>query len=413
MIFSLASTFIFVESLTNYSTQNADFEGEDKRNADKDSELSDAELSKIVAEIPLDDPLNAFYDPYEPYRLSSFAYWHPITYPELHQNGPVPTGFIPPNAPPKSLPSDFFLHDDEARKLVLSEHAAAFCPYLRRWREKHPLKPYPVGPDFLQRHSPIKFVPGKGYEIDAELDQIMRLSQTIEEGVINRHVAKMSHKPAAEVDNVNKAGADANVTGPEAAEPEQQFIEEEEEVEGHKKRANVKNPFFELELLLKMIEEVKKVRPDCRKHTSFIDPIPTRNVYYTGLPSCLHEAIFRMEEMEDIIVPADEDNHSPEIANKPEYFRQVLLRLNTGKGFQKGKCPFGFGGSKKNEQMPPLQVPNVYQGTIPEWAQLQPGEEIFSSGEDSEMEAAEKYLFSYKQVPFPSIQDTLKKYVSL
>lgn len=447
----LSSKIIFLVRATTYAPQSSIIDPMDEdKDSEKEGDFNDAELGRIVVEIPLDDPMNAFYDPQEPYRLSNYAYWRPITYPEVHENPPLPTGFIPPNAPPRSLPSDFF-NDDEARKLVLSEHGASFCPYLRRWREKHPLKPYQLGPDFMQRHPPIKFISGKGYEIDFELDHIKKLSQTIEEEVLDDYATKLyygeispnplpipSEKNALNVPNVpNMPPTDAATntvpgSGPDLSSAGQTALNEIPPEISEERKPMRKNPYGELGFLLKIVGEVQNVRMDCRNMTDFTKPIVAENVYYSYPPSCLLEVVLRMEEIEDIHDASDDERDSPEIADKPEYFRQILLRVGDEKDFDLKKCPFGFGNSKSKKkkkeseksaiskpQNPHKQIkssnfPKIYKGKIPEWAKLNPGERIFSTEEeDSDGAYAEKYLFPYTPVPLPSIQKTLKKYVGL
>lgn len=392
-------------------------------------ELTDAELRKIVAEQPLDDPLNAFYDPYEPYRLSTFAYWHPITFPKEHANPPLPVGFLPPNAPPKSFPSDFFFHDDDARRIVLGEHAAAFCPHLRRWREKHPLKPYPVEADFLKLHPPIKFTPGKGYEIDHELKKLNDLTRKAEEEIMKEAVmGKQSTEMKAKSDD----GSKNNKKSKQEPLPQEQRPPKTEEVQnqpeikedanektsGPKKKEEIKGgkkqkkKIWELKVLMDVIRKVMIARPDCRTYGKFLEtPLPSVH-YLSTPPDCLQEVVFYMDELEDIHNPVKIEDNIPEIVNKVELYRHVLVKLyeyKTGKQKGKGRCPFGFKSKNEVEENPV----KIYKGTIPKWAALKPGEEIYTSDDDSKSERVEKYRFAYKQVPFPSIQDTLKKYVSI
>ena len=418
-------------------------EDEDNKNGDTGTseEISDAELSKIVAEMPLDDPLNAFYDPYEPYRLLTFAYWRPITYPDEHKNPPLPTGFIPCNVPPKSFPADFFLHDDEAKELVQNEHAASFCPFLRRWRRKHPLKAYPVGPDFLQNHPAFKFIPGRGYEVDVELENIKRRSRSIEQGILNKAAKERKRKGnRAQQKSESDRGQTLESDGRQKMDSEDSqpptSTNTNISTNRNKKR---RDPYFDLKILLKIIDHVKKIRSDCQNDFSFTEPLPSKSVSFRARANCLHEVIIRMEEKEDMHSHVDRSGNFPEIANKYEYFRQILLKMNNGKGLKKGeKCPFGFGTFKNSEETHLSAASlKVYRGAIPDWAKLKPGEEIFSLSNDSEKEKDDEkekysnhnnninnnnnnnhnhknqYLFSYKQVPFPSIQDTLKKYVGL
>lgn len=395
-------------------------------------ELSDVELRKIVAEQPLDDPLNAFYDPYEPYRLSTFAYWHPITFPKEHANPPLPVGFLPPNAPPKSLPSDFFFHDDEARRIVLGEHAAAFCPYLRKWREKHPLKPYPVEGDFIRRHPPIKFTPGKGYDIDHELKKINDLTRKAEEEIMkeagmgkqsaetkakSEDDGKNLKNPASHEQKFAKSGGEQQQkTHPEIKKEETSSSKEGEKSKSknnnsNRNNNNKKKVIWELKVLMEVIQRVKNTRPDCKNYKNFLET-PLYSVHYLSTPpDCLQEVIFFMDELEDINDPIYLEENVPEIINKVEFYRHVLVKLYEFRaGKKKGKCPFGF--KSKNEATVEYSV-KIYKGSIPRWAELKPGEEIYSSDVDSKWENVEKYRFAYKQVPFPSIQDTLKKYVSI
>ena len=377
-------------------------------------ELSDVELRKIVAEQPLDDPLNAFYDPYEPYRLSTFAYWHPITFPKEHANPPLPVGFLPPNAPPKSFPSDFFFHDDEARRIVLGEHSAAFCPYLRKWREKHPLKPYPVEADFIRRHPPIKFTPGKGYDIDQELKRINDLTRKAEEEIMKeaemgKQSAQIKTKSDDEGEKLKKPKQQEPLSHAHVEIKEETNKQKSSPKEGGKK--NKKKVIWELNVLMEVIQRVKNTRPDCKNYSKFLET-PLSSVHYLSTPpDCLQEVIFYMDELEDVNDPIDLEENLPEIVNKVEFYRHVLVKLyDFKKGKKKGKCPFGF-KSKNNERVE--YSVKIYQGSIPKWAELKPGEEIYPSDVDSKWENVEKYRFAYKQVPFPSIQDTLKKYVSI
>ena len=391
-------------------------------------ELSDTELRKIVAEQPLDDPLNAFYDPYEPYRLSTFAYWNPITFPKEHANPPLPAGFLPPNAPPKSFPSDFFFHDDEARRIVLGEHAAAFCPYLRRWRDKHPLKPYPVEADFLQRHPPIKFTPGKGYDIDMELARLNFLTRQAQEEILKKaeqeaRSAENKEKYYNENDEGKKSKKPKQSSASQEQQPKAQQQNQKESTGGKvnksiptdKKKGGkkmTKKIIWELDVLMDMIERVRNSRSDCKKFDKFLEkPLPTPQ-YLSTPPDCLQEVIFFMDELEDIHDPISLEDDIPEINDKVEYYRHILIKLKELKtGKKKGKCPFGFKGGKDAN----AKSVKVYQGSIPNWAESKPGEKIYSSDddEDGEWDKIEKYRFAYKQVPFPSIQDTLKKYVSI
>lgn len=366
-------------------------------------ELTDAELSKIVAEQPFDDPLNAFFDPFEPYRLSTFAYWHPITYPKEHVNPPLPAGFLPLNAPPKNFPTDFFFKDgeavqtDESRRIVLGEHAASFCPYLRRWREKHPLKPYPVESDFLQSHPPIKFVPGKGYEIDTELARLNALTRQAQEQIL---------REAAPVNPVDEAVISSDSDAEDTSATEAKSAQRRKQKEHRKKR---KKSIWQLSVLLDVIEKVKKARPDCKKNSKFLDAQSETDYHFSSRPSCLEEVIFYMDELEDIHDPVDLDDGVPEIVNKIDYYRQILIdldALNTNKR-EPRKCPFGF--KKKPDD---VKACKIYQGTVPKWAELQAGETVYSSDDEAKM-IVSSYRFQYKQVPFPSIQDTLKKYVSI
>jgi hypothetical protein len=394
-------------------------------------ELTDAELRKIVAEQPLDDPLNAFYDPYEPYRLSTFAYWHPITFPKEHSNPPLPVGFLPPNAPPKSFPSDFFFRDDDAQRIVLGEHAASFCPFLRRWREKNPLKPYPIEADFLRRHVPIKFTPGKGYEIDHELKKINDLTRKAEEEIMKE--AELENQSAQEkVNNDDDEGEKLNNPKQEPLSQEQKQPKTEEpqkqpqansmkeEVNGNsspnakikKGKRKSRKVVWELNILMDVIRRVMNARPDCRNYAKFLErPLPTVH-YLSTPPDCLQEVVFYMDELEDVHNPVKIEDNLPEIINKVEFYRHILVKLyefKIGKKKKKGKCPFGFKSKKEavNDSV------KIYKGSIPKWAESKPGEEIYTSDADSKWENVDKYRFAYKQVPFPSIQDTLKKYVSI
>lgn len=372
-------------------------------------ELTDSELSKIVAEQPFDDPLNGFYDPFEPFRLSTFAYWHPITFPKEHVNPPLPAGFLPLNSPPKNFPSDFFFHDDdeaiqndEFRRLLLEEHAASFCPYLRRWREKHPLKPYPVESDFLESHPPIKFITGKGYEIDMELIQLNILSQKAQEQIVREAVEN-------------------NTEEAKNASPHES--KEASRVKDKKKKRKRKS-IWKLDVMLRVIEKVKRNRKDCRKNYKFLDPPKQMNFKFNSLPTCMEEVIFYMDDMEDLQKPSINDRKIPDLVDKVEYYRNMLIDLNVLKVEKRRnysldrdnddpeknknkKCPFGF--KRTNSK-----VNQAHQGTIPKWAELSENETIYSSSDDEmENNYPTKYLFPYKQVPFPSIQDTLKKYVSI
>lgn len=398
------------------SSKNKNIPIEDFTYGEMVRELTDAELRKIVAEQPLDDPLNAFFDPFEPYRLSTFAYWHPITFPKEHANPPLPAGFLPLNAPPKSFPSDFFFQDDEARRIVLGEHAASFCPYLRRWREKHPLKPYPVDEEFLQVHPPIKFVPGKGYEIDMEQARLNFLTNRAQEQILREVVedvqaqgAMASAETVLEEDQEMNKSEETNTAKPKK--------ESEKNGKRKKKKPKKKKAIWELRVLLDVIAKVKKARPDCKRNYKFLAPPSENNYQLTSPPSCLEEVIFYMDEMEDIHNPVGIEEGLPEIVNKVEHYRQILIKLdvlneNRKKGKKrKGKCPFGF---KKSNNGSDDKARKIYQGNIPKWAELKSGETVYSSSdEEMEKKIISKYRFPYKQVPFPSIQDTLKKYVSI
>ena len=410
------------------------FEGNEGDNKGFPRELSETELHKIVAEQPLDDPMNAFYDPYEPYRMSAFAYWRPITFPKEHANPPIPVGFLPLNAPPKSFPPDFFFHDDEARRIVLNEHAASFCPYLRKWREMHPMKPYPIGSNFLQNHPPIKFVPGTGYEIDLELAGLHFFSRKAEDEILKkaaREAEEIVSRPQSQTQSQSQSQSQAQtqtqahsqsqsqtqqtIQGSVAEHdgPFEESSSEEENRESYRKRGK-----WLVNVLLQSIDFVQESRLDCRKFSSFLE-IPPPPKFHLGAPlTCLEEVIFMMDELEDIYDPVESEDNIPEILNKPDHYRKILSAIAAGKmSTKKGKCPFGFKNPNKQKKSPPkkaqLSKTEIHKGTVPKWAKLKPGEEIFSSSEEAEDELIEKYRFSYTQVPFPSIQDTLKKYVSI
>lgn len=393
-----------------------DEETEEEKEIKVDEEITEAELLKIASEDHIQDPLNSFYDPFEPYRIITYAYWNPITNPALHKNPQLPPNFLPPNAPPKSLPADFFFQDTAARQIVLEEHAAAFCPFLRRWRESNPIKPFPVGLRFSDTHPAIKFTPGVGYDIDTELEMLNIVSRQATDEFARK----------LELDSVARmmeAEAEARAANPEA------FVEEPSSPVNPQNESRpvgkVKEPkrIADLDILLSKIEEVKGNRSDCRKLENFIAPPAPLNMNIDYPSSCLQEVIFLLEEHEDRTSPIGRESNIPEIVDKVEHFRQILLKRASSVGASdqsKGKkCPFGFKSPKKPVPEPkPLFVPvktkkTFYKGTVPKFAQLNEGEELFPSQSESEFENVTKYLFSYKLVPFPSIQNTLKKYVSI
>lgn len=439
MFLLVAIVFVSTEELENENNKNEEVEEDD----DEDEEsISESELIKIATENHIHDPLNSFYDPFEPYRIITYAYWKPITNPALHKNPPIPPNFLPPNAPPKSLPTDFFFQDTAARQIVLDEHAAAFCPFLRRWREKYPLKPYPVVSGFSNTHPPIKFVPGKGYEIDTELDWLNLLSRRATDELARKYTIKTAAARAAAMAAAAKAaqtefisGNGANIPAfpfplpvSQSQPPEEPRKKEPRKVESSSKPKNKKpsTRSSDLEVLLSKIDEVKRKRPDCRKHENFISIPPPMNMKLSAPPPCLLEVIFLLEEHEDRTDPIGRESKLPEIVDKVEHYRQMLIKLDAmgeskGIKFRPGrKCPFGFkSGAKKrkakakSDDPPVKKVTKFYRGTIPQTAALKPGEEIFSTGNESESEFPTKYVFPYKLVPFPSIQDTLKRYFSI
>ena len=422
--------------------ENEDAEVEDDEAC---KEITESELLRIAAEDHIQDPLNSFYDPFEPYRIISYAYWRPITNPALHKNPQIPPNFIPPNAPPQSLPSDFFFQDSVARKLVLEEHAAAFCPFLRRWRESNPLKPYPIEKEFTKNHPPIKFTPGKGYEIDTELDWLNILSRRATDDLARKFIL---NSVAARTAIAKAAEAQTPAAAPEAVPVKDSQNSKKTDIKKdniktqpavNKKKSKTRT---ELDVLLSKIEDVKRRRLDCRKLENFMDIPPPMGMFIYSPPNCLQEVVFLMEEHEDRNNPIGRESKSPEIVDKVEHFRQVLIKLNAiseskGSAFDRmlrkhgGKCPFGFKSHKNTKNNKSKQVPKskekdketvklsnagaikVYQGTVPKFAELEEGETVFPSDSDTEFENVTKYVFPYKLVPFPSIQNTLKKYVSI
>lgn len=405
---------------------------------DVNIELSDIELRKIVAEKPLDDPLNAFYDPFEPYRLSTFAYWHPITFPKDHANPPIPAGFLPPTAPPKSFPDDFFFHDEEFRRIVLGEHAAAFCPFMRKWREKHPLKAYPgYSSDFIERHPPIKFTHLKGYEIDWELERLNVLTRQAQNKILQEAEAQDSNKIKETDKNVSSKLENKINLKKSFVENSNSKKQKTKPVYGKVKKQKKTRAQWEFEILLEAIETVRKgeTRPDCKSFSKFTSPsesAPNSNFNFIHTPpTCLQEAIFHMEELEDLYDPIELEDNIPEPVNKDkvEHYRQILVQYDSAINSKSsgGKCPFSASqksaDNNNNKEHENETTNKVYQGTVPKWAQLVTGENLFSSeheedAQESETRAKqpkrpEKYRFAYKSVPFPSIQKTLKKYVSL
>ena len=197
---------------------------------------------------------------------------------------------------------------------------------------------------------------------------------------------------------------------------------------------------WEFEILLEAIETVRKggTRPDCKsfsKFTSLSESAPNFNFIHTP-PTCLEEAIFHMEELEDIYDPIELEDNIPEPVGKDkvEHYRQILIQYHSA--INGGKCPFSAASEKnKHEEQKTADNNNnnnkknenenetinkVYQGSVPKWAELVAGEKLFSSEDEEDApenetraKKPENYRFAYKSVPFPSIQKTLKKYVSL
>lgn len=410
----------------------------EERETEKDWEITEADLLRIVSETPLQDPLNSFYDPFEPYRIITYAYHKPITNPALHKNPPLPPGFLPQNAPPKSLPTDFFFEDSSFRHIVLEEHAAAFCPFLRRWRDRNPLRTYPIGPNFSEVHPPIKFTPGKGYEVDAELDYLnFRSRQAAHEFTkkITLKAALAAQSSSQQTENttiypVNCSKNDSNDPKSSNSAVKVKTVKPEETKKQKKKSKHLE----ELDVLLSKINEVITSRPECRNLEAFVS-IPDYDLRVTSPPSCLEEVIFLLEEHEDRANPVSRESNLPDIVDKLEHYRKVLKDLNEiealnfGTAKRSGKCPFGFSSisgiklkskskgsnKKRNDQIVKDQISRMktFTGTVPKFAKLNEGETLFPTDSDSEFENVTKYVFPYKSVPFPSIQDTLKKYVSI
>ena len=98
LLFLFAAVFVLG---SNEEYEDAEGEENDGLSSEQSyQEITESELIKIATENHIQDPLNSFYDPFEPYRIISYAYWRPITNPALHKNPQIPPNFIPPNAPP-------------------------------------------------------------------------------------------------------------------------------------------------------------------------------------------------------------------------------------------------------------------------------------------------------------------------
>ena len=439
LLFLFAAVFVLG---SNEEYEDAEGEENDGLSSEQSyQEITESELIKIATENHIQDPLNSFYDPFEPYRIITYAYWKPITNPALHKNPQIPPNFLPPNAPPKSLPTDFFFQDSSARQLVLEEHAAAFCPFLRRWRDSNPLKPYPIDQEFINNHPPIKFTPGKGYEIDTELDWLNFLSRRATDEFARkftldtfaaRAAAAAAEKAVQPVSSSVSQTTSAPVTVVQAGKQDKKKTGTGKN-EKPKKKKKIKS-LPELDIFLSKIEEVKKNRSDCRKHQNFISVPPPMDMRINSPPNCLQEVVFLLEEHEDRTNPVGRESKSPEIVDKVEHYRQILIRLDAmgaSKGLSFGprspragrKCPFGFKSHLKSNkpkikektkiQIAKTKSLKTFKGNVPQFALLKEGEEIFPSESDPEFENVTKYVFPYKLVPFPSIQDTLKKYVSI
>lgn len=354
-----------------YDSAGDDFDGWDDYDewgeGNARSDLSDNELTQLVEETPESDPLNSFYDPHESYRLNTYAYWKPITIPSEHANPALPPGFLPLNAPPHSLPDDFY-HEEESRFLAMTEHAASMCPYIRRWRELNPLRPYPVGPDFATRHAPIKFVPGRGYEIDKELAELN----------------------AALRDSFKQNGAEeAKPTGTT-------------ELRAGTGTRSLKLLKWQVQVLIKAVMLVQKRRPrECSKLSDFVGPAAAKPAASSALmtdKTCFQEAIYELEMVEDVKIPVGLFNDHPEPADKVLFYGPLLtkllqLRLSEGRPHPLPRKP------KDAEKARPRQ--RRASSEIPAWAQLEAGERLmYLSGDEQAW--PERYLFPYTAVSLPS-----------
>lgn len=378
-----------------------------QNNEDCPPELSDAELRKIVAERPEDDPLNAFYDPFEPYRLSTYAYWHPITDPQKHTNPLLPSGFLPPFAPPKSLPNDFFHdNDEEARKLVLEEHAAAFCPFLRRWREEHPLKPYPIGPDFMKRHPPIKFVSGTGYKLDTELARLNSLfeelrAKRLKEMQTTRMSTKKDQVKSKDIDNDSESEKFSSLSDSSEA----SCSTDTDDALQEKALKRIKTAMAQVKRAHK-----SRGSKQCSKDSDFVSSSAI-SVDRLDSISCLEEAIFTADLEEDLIAPVERDESVAELNDKFEFFRELLLKHFGAEGKGKSQTRHLSRAENDSKRIKEARKEISYRGSVPDWARPEAGEELYSS--DEEVDLPETYCFPYSPVPLPSIQSTLQKFVNI
>ncbi len=370
-------------------------------------ELSEAELRKIVAERPEDDPLNAFYDPFEPYRLSTYAYWHPITEAHRHANPLLPSGFLPAFAPPTGFPSDFFHDDEGARKLVLEEHAASFCPFLRRWREGHPLRPYPLSPDFILKHPPIKFVPGTGYQVDTELNHLTLLYRSIRRAKSDKGDREKDKEDKGDREKDKEDKGDSDSTSDSDSNDSSDCSTDSASASDY---SNVSSISFAFELK-RAIEGVKRRHKKSGSHRCLRDEnfVQQKTAKMGGLLgesiSCLEEAIFMVELEEDLISPVEREEN-PELIDKFTFYLN-LLGCNSSNSRQSKTAT-----SKHSNSSVPAKVKEVsYRGRVPEWAKPVSGEELYSDTE--QVLLPETYHFPYSSVPLPSIQNTLQKFVNI
>lgn len=373
-------------------------------------DLTDSDLRRIVSEQAIDDPLNGFYDPFEAYRLSTYAYFNPITFPLEHDNPPIPVGFLPPNAPPKSLPSDFFFFNDDSHRIVLGEHAASFCPYIRRWREKHPLRPYPVEENFLDRHPPIKFDPSVGYTIDIEQCPLNSIFRKAEEELFEKYAYEMEQE-------ILESGI-------------VDFEDTDSQVPAKSDKASdlkaLRSPFFKWKKFMEIVRGLMKKRSDCSTLKKFTEPVVYFGMYGSSPLTCMQEAIILLDKWEDDNLEITIEEEIPEFVDKAEKYRQILL-LKSRKAKKEGKCPFNYFNSshdskdkdhhnsktktkKGDTSYLPSRPTRLFKNSLPKWLELGPGERLFSSEEEPEPDT---YRFLYKQVSFPSIQKTLRKFACI
>jgi len=139
----------------------------------------------------------------------------------------------------------------------------------------------------------------------------------------------------------------------------------------------------------------------------------------------MQEAIILLDKWEDEHLNITVEEEIPEFVDKAEKYRQVLL-VKTQKAQKEGKCPFKFFNSgdkkkkaktssktKKTSKQSSSKPTALFKSSVPKWAELSPDEQFLSSEDEIISTRVRIYRFLYKQVSFPSIQKTLKKFACI